>query len=513
MKRFWTISAASFALAVLLGTSFFVLPSLGVDVYLSPDETANAVTAKNFISTDRVELYAPYLATFPWMHPRSFVATTEKLLPVGFLGMPLMLATIGRIFGTWSLGLITPFIALSAVIPLWFLMKRFGKTAQVATLVGWMTFPTVILYANRGLFPNLPVLCFAIWSAWITLRTSSLRLLSVAGILAGVAFLIRPVEAIWILPWIGWAFIERQSSGKRRMIEALFVAIPIATLCAIGALIARSVYGGWFLAGYQLRDPLVDVVTMSPYTEASKSWFESWPFGFHPRNVWFNVKSYLIVYLFPWFLIAGVAIALVWRDRVLRRLAIAGVATCGLLALIYGQGLYQDHVRANEVSLANSFLRYSLPVSVVASVSLGIVVTKIREVKRYGVVFATILISAVATFGLWTAFMRDDEGLLQNRVELARYATIRKQAIETLPVGSYVASERSDKIFFPVFPAVSPLPPKERLRSFLGSNMAPLALFLRNLTAEQEGEWLSAGMKLLPVFGAGNETLYRVEAL
>ncbi|MEO5928269.1 MAG: hypothetical protein ABIO72_06085 [Patescibacteria group bacterium] len=502
-------------LTIALGATFFVLPSLGPTVFVSPDETANAVTAHQLVPDVGIS------PDYPWLHPRSFVSHGTRLQPVGFLGISLIMSVLVNLFGPWMLVCTTPLLALSVVIPLISFTRKWGKTAQVAAVVSWLTFPVVVLYANRGLFPNLPVVCVSVWAAWFLWKLETKRALILSGLLTGLALVIRPVEAVWVLPWIGYLFVERTKEHplKERVKSAVTFLIPCLLMCLLGAFIGRNVYGAWFVAGYQLRDPVTQAIssggTPEVLEQATKSWFETWPFGVHPRNVWFNVKSYLLFYLLPWFLIVVAAVVTAWKEKKSRPLIMLAGYTVVVLSAIYGEALYQDHVRLNNVSLANSFLRYLLPLSVIAVVSIAWLVSRIQmKLQRKGTYLSAVLIACIAAFGLWTAFVRDDEGLVQTRKELIKYIQIRHDAQALIPSDAVVASERSDKIFFPTWThVVSPMPSKEQLHDLVTKTHAPLALYLRTLTPEQMEEWKSAGFLLTPVLPTGNETLYLATVL
>jgi hypothetical protein len=510
-RRFWILVIG---LTAALGAAFFVLPSLGHAVFLSPDETANAVTTFQLVPNMA-------LPDFPSFHPRSFVYHEARRAPVGFLGIPLLMRALTALLSRWMLVLTTPVLAMSVVIPLLSFTKKWGRTSQVAAVVSWLTFPTVILYANRGLFPNLPVVCLTVWAAWLLWKFEKNSTIASAGLLTGIALVIRPVEAVWVLPWVGLAFLQHValSSLKQRAWKAVTFLAPCLFVCFLGAIVGHSAYGDWLVAGYQLRDPNVtSAIGTVPVTEAvgeTKSWFDTWPFGFHPRNIWFNVKEYLILYLLPWFVLTLGAVLTLWREKKWRIPLLLAAYTIVALSCIYGEALYQDHVGVNQIALANSFLRYLLPLSVFATVAVAWLATWIlTKLPRGGRVVVAMMVLCLGMFGLWTAFSRDDEGLVQTRLELAKYGDIRARAKEVIPTTALVASERSDKIFFPTWEhVVSPLPPKDQLHQFVVEGEGHLALFLRTLTPAQVAEWEAAGLHLTPVLSAGNETLYLANAL
>jgi hypothetical protein len=497
-------------IALAFGAAYLILPSVGATVFLSPDETAVAAAARSVVSTGSFAIQDPLLASVTWMHPRSFVTAGDRMVPVGFLGMPALMSVVFRLFHDNGLVFFTPLFVLLTAIPLWSLAKGWGRPAQFTVVIAWLSFPTVMLYANRGLFPNLPLVCLTVWATWLLVRFRHPSAFVVSGLLIGLASSIRPTETPWMLLWIVLAFVTmlRPMDLKTRWMRVVAWGVPFLVVTLFVAWIGRETYGAWFTSGYQLRDPILESQSAAPTPTPSKSLFDSWPFGFHPRNVWFNVKSYLIVYLFPWFAVSVAALVLLWRDGK-RWIVLAALATAAFLALVYGQGLYQDHVRLNQISLANSFLRYTLPLAPLVALGLGFLVSKIARFKIQGRVLAGLLVACLVVFSVWTATQRDDEGLFTNRAELVRYAVIRSQTKELLDSDAVILSERSDKIFFPVFRTVSPLPPKDRIVTLFHQQNLPVALFLRTVTSEQLAEWRASGIDLIPLLEAGNETLYR----
>ncbi|MCI0479913.1 hypothetical protein L0Y59_05190, partial [Candidatus Uhrbacteria bacterium] len=449
------------AATILLSVGFFGLSVSGGAVFLSPDETAVAVAARSFASIGSFRLEDPLSAAYPWVHPRSFVSTGDAFVPVGFLGMPFIMAGVWRLLGDAGFVLFTPLLALSVVIPLWSAASRWGNVGRISTVVGWLTFPTVMLYANRGLFPNLPVLCLAIWAAWAVSRKRGVIALAVGGGLTGLAAFIRPTELLWVGIWVAAAYLIAHPSRKiplRTRARDLFsFLVPFAAVAGLGAVLAWMTYGSPLAVGYQLRDPTTDTAAIQAASRVS--WYETWVFGFHPRNVWYNATSYLVAYLLPWAVLAAFGAVLAWKDRIERRWTFVAVATVAILCLLYGQGIYHDHVKPDAVTLGNSFLRYGLPVAAMAALALGRVAAWMsRRMGKPGYALAAITVALTASLGIWTATVRDDEGIVQGRLELLRYAAIRDGSRFLLEPGTVVLSDRSDKIFFPAFRAAAPMP-------------------------------------------------------
>ncbi len=520
-SRAWVIFICG--LLSLLGLFSFILPSLGSAVFLSPDETAIAVMARRFGAYGSLQIQsAPVCqpstlacSAFPWLHPRSLVMQGEQLVPVGFLGLPILVGIVWRLFGELSLGLFTPLLVLSAIYPLWSLARRFGHVGQLVTVTVWLSFPTVILYANRGLFPNLPAVCLAVWAVHliISYRPRPYASIFSAGIFAGLALAIRPIEVVWVAPWLWMAWKYRTPSPVHSSTRTLIVFL--AGLILIGSLtsfVTWKTYGSPLQVGYLLRD--TGPTTTPTYPSALSSLVSGdhrvWPFGFHPSHIWFNFQAYIVGFLGPWFGLALLASALTWWRRPRARPGVLlGVWTLFMLLLIYGEALYQDHVGLNVISSGNSLLRYVLPVAPFFALSAGAIAEWLHQ-KQGGKLITCIVVTSLVSLGLWTALRRDDEGLMFARQELRAYQAIRQLALVRLGSNAIVLSERSDKLFFPDLRVASPLPPLSEIASLVKQSATRVAVFSPTLDELHLTSWRAAGLVLQPVFTleARRQTMY-----
>lgn len=476
MRRLSGLSVFLFVLFAAESAVFFVLPSLNIPIYLSPDETAVARMSRSFGEGLTMRIADPILREYPFIHPRSLVSQGDAMVPVGFLGLPILMGLIWSLFHEWGIVLLTPLLAMSAAYPLWRFSRKYGIIGQVVTVTTWLSFPTVILYANRGSFPNLPVVCLMLWAAWFIWEHRSWMRSACAGILFGFAMAIRPVEAVWTLPWmiVAWQMRPGGKDGKERtdVVAFLFAAIFVLG-CAF--LIAWMTYGSPFVIGYSLRDPMMDVASA---TGPVPTVLVGWPFGLHPRNIFFNIRAYFVGYLWPWALCAIVA-AVVWIKRGARAIPLLAGWTLVALCAMYAGTIYQDHVGLNVASLGNSFLRYTLPLVPFFSLSTGALAAWLgsRFSREHATTLALLATAFLFLCGTWTAVKRDDEGIEADARQLQSYATILSLAEEKLPPETIILSERSDKIFFPRFRVASPLPDEVSLLRLIHDGRYPLAFF------------------------------------
>lgn len=538
MPRF-SLAGLPVSILLLWGVLFassLVLPSLNTGIFASPDETAVAVSVQRLQTTGSAALPEKLAVEAPWLHPRSYVAAGESLLPVGFLGWPWWLARIGFL-SIAALAWVASIVAVSGCIP-WYLLlrKRFGGTAAWwGTAITW-TFPAVLLYVNRSFFSHLPQYSLVLWSLWLLVTafvdelSSSKRLVRqvLSGLLFGIALSFRPMETIWLVP-VFLLTLAQFGKIQWRRLWLVAIAAVVGTIPLFWAQL--HTYGSWFQVGYWIQSNTDPAAVTIPQlmTGVAKPWYFAFaPYGLHPRNGLWNIRSFFLSYLWPWALAAVLMgiyavfhqIARV-RQRVQHRntqwtslvvsLVVLG-AVGGWILLIYGSGLYADHVRPGAVTLANSFLRYTLPFGFAFAWALAafrqrLERTRFPQVHR---LFSAAALCLIA-FGVFTAFARDEEGILATRKELGTYTAIRAAAESVFQPHDLILSERSDKIFFPAFKVATPLPSKEQLSHLSQvSSSTVIGLFRRPLSFTERDDWRKMGYDVREVQAFERERLYRL---
>lgn len=492
-----------------------ILPRTTTEVFASPDETAVSLFAKAWNETGvfRILHGLPEAASgLIGLHPRSMVRQGEWLVPVGFLGMPFLAAVIDRIHDGWS-EFFTAFLVLFSAIPLWFLVHRsFRSRIAWWSVLVYLSFPTVLLYVNRGFFPNLPVVACTLWGVWLLRKAIEAKkgvwmvvCAGLSGFAIGLALFIRPIEVIWIAPWVIWFSIDAIRYYEKTRLHWMWVCV-IAFVIFLGVggygmLLSKQTYpyhSAWNadpVAGYVLRDRDHAAEDRSEVKEISDSAVSSrrsisslLPIGFHPRTMWQNVRVFLFGLFGIWFGMAVFGFVLVQRRYGWRKISIVSglmIWTTGILLLTYGQTSYMDNINGTA-TLGNSFLRYLLPLVPLIAIGCAIVIDRLHDFGgRKGLFLSLTLGCFLVFFGISSAYARDDESLASTRRELTRYASIRHQAEWTIPPGSVILSERSDKIFAGLFTSVSPLPDKETVTKLHQANV-PILIFHRIPTKDDE---------------------------
>ncbi len=479
----WLLRYRSACLAViglLLVYAWIPLHTRGA--FLSPDETAVAFTAQTLADGRNAVTVDFPTETLLWAHPRSFYLTGQELRSVGFLGWPLLLVPVA-VVSPALLPWVGAFLLASAVIPFYKLLRPRVSSPLTAGLGAAVAFlgPVFVLYGNRGLFPNTAFVALAVWWLWAFSRVRIDRWRALGGLAMGLGVLcfIRPPDLLWLLPWSVILFFEKPEQERTWMMKRGALLVGLVFLAIVGWLLVHGV--GYFGAGQQ--------------TWIDRAFFVFFPFGFHPRHVLWNVRSYGW-FLWPWTAAMVASSLFLWRkkERRLRVLLAASWTTVVLLVLYYGQGVYRDHVRLGEVSLGNSFLRYTMPIALVLGALVAFVHDKItHRVARQLVAGACIVLAGA---GGWFGYARDDESVLTSAREVTWYTSVRARANELLSENAIVLSDRSDKIFFPDRYVVSPMPSDERIRSLITTANRPIALFRRPFSQQERDAWREAGYRL-----------------
>lgn len=522
LKRSGRISREALFLGVLgtllLGASVWI-PSLRSRRYASPDETAVAIVAERIASFASPRILEPLASAYPWMHPRSWVSQGNALVPVGFLGWPLLLAPFVFVASSRVLPWLGWLLLLSSAYPLFYLLrKRFSFSASWVGVVTMFASPMVILYANRGLFPNVGLLASALWSIWALERVKETgRGAWIAAVFCGLACIIRPVELVWLVPWWIWTGGSVCIRRERRIYVAWALFL---TILAVFFLANAFVYGHWWQIGYWLRDNSLGHASTISRVQPSVHLF---PFGIHPRNILWNIRSFFVPFLWPsvsvvvaaLFVYARAQRGRFWYRELFARHAfiILSAWTILVLLLLYGSGLYQDHVQVGAVTLANSFLRYLLPLAPLTGFATAYLFERcaFSPMRR---LIAFIAVGCVVLFGIYTTCFKDDESVLATRKELARYEQVLQKAQQVLPSGSIILSERSDKIFAGVYHAVSPMPSLSETTRLIHDTqvLVKVGLYARPPSQMERDAWHAESVELIDLGTFGREHLYRLSS-
>ncbi|MFA5946145.1 MAG: hypothetical protein WC802_04535 [Patescibacteria group bacterium] len=484
------------ALLVAFFVSTLFLSSFSERVFLSPDESANFYFAQTFGNTG--ELSAPVMPdsgtrgnlNTEVLHPRSIVAVGERLLPGSFLGLPLLAGAVYRFAGDTGALLVTPFLALLAVLAFRSVINKLFEDEALADLSALflMIHPSFLYFSGRVMLHNVAFLAFVIFGLYFAVARP-LGLKSVlakdfrriefflAGTMIGTALLIRTAEAPWVIPVFAILLIVyRNELGWRNIFYSL---LGFGALCVVILGMNSWVYGSMLTTGYTVHvsAPVATVISstasdstlshpLSPFLTFSL------PFGLHPRAILRNFWSYGIV-LYPWMTIPSLLGALLLivrkfeKKKAWKVLFAITVFVSAWLVAFYGSANIHDNPDLKIISIGNSYVRYWLPmfalsmpfagylfISAWRYISIRYEMYKMYKMAWRAMLAVLVLAGCVNSTDL---VLNGHDGLIESRSALNSFISKRYQILSHTELNSIIVVDRADKYLFPKRAVVTPL--------------------------------------------------------
>ena len=473
-KKFWWRFLAGATLATLLFCLYSVLPLTAPNLHDSPDETANAFFTTRFAEDSvlyylqKWNFYAPQA-----VHPRSVAVVGDFLVPVGFLGLPVIFGSLAKLLGTAVVPFLTPVFALFGVIGWGLLVAHFfGRRAGRAAALLLAVNPVWWYETARTLQPNVLFLTLVIWAVYLLVAAPLARVAEgrgrllpwtdgpLAGLLLALALAVRTSEAYWLLAAaLAVVAFQPRLPWRRVLLAFLFAVLGFAPFLlinttlyghllatgygALGAAVTGEQLGGW---GMRLLGPL------QPYL---------FPLGFAPRTALQNFWTYGVAF-FPWWsLLVTAAVLDLLRRRPKftpsrRALVAAGATATAWLILFYGSWTVHDNPDTSAVTIGSSYLRYWLPIFALSTVPVAVAAAHRWEQRRERVILAAGAVF-VAAVGAATVFLSPAEGLAAVRSEIIRYDRVTRTIMDLTPPKAIIVTDRADKFIFPRRDVIQPL--------------------------------------------------------
>lgn len=478
-RDLWWLGSA----AAIFFISSLVLAGAG-NIFNSPDETANAFFATTFGEHGRLYTFEPLNVELnDALHPRSMVSIDGRIIPGSFLGLPVLYGVIVRLFSPAALPFLTPLVAILAAFAWYAIVRRlFDRlTARIAALLV-LAHPAVWYYAARGMHHNVLFLSLIVFAAFFlivrpfdSLRQARAKFLpahldlSFSGIMIGLALFVRTSEIFWIFA-VAALIIVLFWKRMRWQQVALFVCSVLLALSPMFFL-NRSLYGHPLATGYTVHDdvePVVFDATEAPELSAEAVASYALPFGIHPRTALRHVAWYGLG-LFWWmtaFTLIGIPLAFptraekgnLRRQRIAYLLAFAGIGAW--LAAVYGSWNIHDNPDPTAVTIANSYIRYWLPVFLMttpfAALAIGWLCRRpfTEAAQRMAFVCVFVLVFALS---VRAAFYAPEDGVVPLFRTLQGYAQVRERVLSLTEEDAVLIVDRADKLFFPYRRVLYPL--------------------------------------------------------
>jgi hypothetical protein len=519
-------------------------------IFNSPDENANAVYAWQF--ADQSMFAVPSAFDQDWnvlVHPRSTLVVFDRIVPVSFAGLSILAGLVASILGNWSVVLVTPMLALLAIIA-WrqSIFKLFDneRLADLAALF-LMIHPAFWHYTGRTMMHNVGFVSLLIIGFYLfTCRPfdkywhKNWNLDEIfAGLSLGLALAFRSSEALWVLGIVSALFIwKRTQIGWKRVV--VFGALVLLTLLPFLAL-NDAMYGEPWLTGYTAESQILPLPTLQvPQGALSLSNGQGelegvavssideplsgvlgvlFPFGIHEMNILRNVWDYGFV-LYPWMTgLSMLGLIFVFKKKEYRPWLIVTLGLSIWLAFVYGSWSFSDNPDASVLTIANSYARYWLPLFVLASIFAAVAVDRVASVieKRRlpyasstAWVIALIVILFSARMVIWGT-----DGFIQTHQNLESFIEKKNVVLEHTPEDSIIVVDMADKYLFPERNVVTPLR-DSYIYAYIPEMVDSTEVFYLGITLPKEDiahledvEFEGDDVTVIEVVQLGDETLYQ----
>lgn len=532
----WIISVVVFFLGTFVITRF-------TNLFISPDETANFFFARAFSETGSFRVFDSANEIFRGaLHPRSIITDGAYLLPGSFFGLSFFYGLVAFFLGTRILFFLTTIFAILAAMAWGKLLTRwFFKPIATISAFLLLFHPAFWYYSARGFMPNVLFVSLLILGTYVLferplfshLRRCANRVgllkhfqkdadLVVVGLCFGFALLVRLSEIFWVVPLLIFLLYVCRKQILTRCYLTILIAflIPIIILLLLNA----QIYGSMFVTGYSFISSATDTFVSGDSPVLNRLSF-LFPFGIHRQATLNHLRDYLIS-LFWWlsgFALVGLQVMLFSGAKQTlkfsRTFIIFGFGLAVWLGVWYGSWTFFDNPDPSKITIANSYIRYWLPLFVLSTplIACAIVWISERVQKRF---WKRVLLVGCLVFifamNVRAVFIDGPDSLLRVAQTLQDSKNIRAQILEQTAPNAVIIVDRSDKIFFPYRHVLYPLR-SEKTYALMPNlvDFAPLyyygiTLIPEDFTSLNEIKLKPFGLQMDFIQGFGIESLYQI---
>ena len=434
----------------------FILPSLRVNIFNSPDETSNYIFTKSFAETGKLwyEKDYLYLDEENLLHPRGVITQNDRAVPYSFLGLPVIYGGLYRVLGDNLHYLALGFAAVAA----WALFRAthilFKAKAWEAWVVG-CAFTPLIYYLNRPFMNVTPLLVTLFVGIWLFARyyeRSSRFDFVLAASAAALAIFFRYEYVLFVTPLMLWALYMKHSSLTSRAYLAdvsIFGGAVLLLFVLPTALLNQSTYGSWSTYGPGLftetyfpeRVSSDGGSVMSALHSVRSLLLPSYPFN--PMKVLQNIPR-LTLWLMPVFTLVAVTGA--WLLVTSRRVSIWKLAPLALLVvyvLVYRGSSSTWASDWEAPTFEAAIVRYWLPVYVFLFFLAVYALTRVSPQVK-----AVFIVGLLVT-GPASIYHFADGSLESGRDTLVSYQRAAQNQLSATETNALIYASLSDKWIAP----------------------------------------------------------------
>lgn len=462
----------------LIYSSFVVSSTLmnshGQLIFNWPDEMANNFFIRNFVETGKFSESVPLNNLVEnIIHPRSVNVLAGNLVPVGFLGLPIIYGIIIFLLGMGVLPFLTPFFAILGAVSFYGIIKRiFDEKIAFISYCLLLTLGTFWYHSSLVLLPNVLFVSLLLMGFLFLLRAGKsakgkMVLAGFGGLFISGALIVRPVEFTWLVLILLILLITyRNAINWKQILTFILVGIIPASLLLY---FNYKTYGSIFGVGY-LRFQQNGFINQLP-TEFKVSGDNQilnylklvfLPFGFELKLICVNLYRYFARLLWPYFILmlAGLSFFIFdWKNRNLSKgkqlyLIIFGIV--GLwLSMYYGSWELADPqvLALNTISI--SYVRYWLILNILMLPIIADLLQRIKLLPKIKLISQIAIIVGLSLFSLNIVYRTPGDGLLAQRKTIADFYNQYSNVEKLISKDSLLIVDRADKLFFPDYQVIT----------------------------------------------------------
>ena len=447
-----------FIIFLLFATAQILLTWNGgsLHIFESPDANINYHFAARLAQGLPLGVPSTISVMTEYVTPRSAVVRSGTIIPAGFIGL---IALYGFLSGFTAVALLPYWTLLFALLGLmhfyWLLKRVFSPQMAWWSVFICMVHPAWLYYTQRSLLPNVLFVSLMLMSSYYIYQISQRRRLwdyVGAGLALSAAVVVRPSEAIWIaVAVLSFVVIER-----RRLFIKYIAATAVSAIPAI-VILLLAIMGQWSLL-WGGGNQLLHQTPMSLWQTGMTLLF---PFGFHPRLIWWVTERYVIWWQLPFLVLALVGATSFrqnFHEQRHRHYCWLTIFVGAFLLCYYGSWLVQDNPIVGATTIGTSYVRYLLPLFTLLSpfMAWAIIGLTRQLAPQYQKIFTVSIVGLLLIFSAQRVLAEPQEGWLQQRRDLHSYERILALTKQIVPADTIIMTQKGDKYLWPTFNVITP---------------------------------------------------------
>ena len=462
MFQYWKFLWRSYTGLIVMIAVFLVLQLALVwsggqaKIFNSPDAAVNYHFTVQLATGGSLGWPAYQSEAKDYIAPRSTRVIGDQIVPVTFLGLISIYASLAHLFSLAVIPYLTVLFATFGLIYYYCLIKRVfnDRIAWWSTLL-LISHPVWWYYTEHSLLPNVLFMSLALMAIYywylISQRTRTMDFF-LAGLLTAAALFVRSSEIVWVAALlVFYLLLQRQTVFWSKLAWSVVGALPITIVVLLNS---WDVFAGDLTAGYNLA-------ALSSSANSQPWWQWLLPFGFDLKQLMKVAANYLVVLVLPFTILSAAGLLTLRKrfNKAKHNYYVGGWFCLTVYLLVYyGSWQITDSLSGQPFSLANSYSRYLLPIYVFAlpfaawfilSISQDLLPKWRRWLLNFVIICLVLFSVKLTVFEPW-------DGWLAERQNLAIYEKTQAKVLEVTAGQGVVLTATGDKYLWPAQAVIVP---------------------------------------------------------